>query len=275
MSWAKLLTLGLLVSAPFATASPVTASSSLQGDVSDQGFANPVVYFTFMGKSTNVNGTVWRAFWVFDLPSGLAPVTEATFVVQPSGYFGDGAQHTVVFTDFLLSPSLLSASYTAGDATGQSIFADLGAGAVYGQLNVVPSDARVDCSTPSCTVQPGHTLSLKLNSAGLSAINAKLGASFVIGGYVSTTSPNLVGDSDGVQLGTYFNHSIAELQLQSVPEPGTASLFVLAGLAAFARQRFRRRSPGSQAALGAAPGHDQRDVVVLRGSGGKARQRLQ
>ncbi len=240
MSWAKLLTLGLLVSASLVTASPVTVSSSLQSNVSDQGFANPIVYFTFMGRTMNVNGTVWRVFWIFNLPSGIGPVSEATFVVQPSGYYGDAAQHTVVFTDYLLSPSVLSASYTSGDATGQSIFADLGTGAAYGQLNVVPSDARVDCSTPSCAVQPGHTLSLKLNSAGLADINAKLGGTFVIGGYVSTTSPNLIADSDGVQLGTYFNHSIAELQLQSVPEPGTASLFVLAGLAAIAGRRFRR-----------------------------------
>ena len=151
-------------------ASGLTAGTIVQpsayDDVSNQGFLSGSTFgISFVGSDTSNPslGTSWHTYWVFNLPTGIGPVTSATFDLKPRAFFGDGSSETVNFTEFVLSPSLLSTAYAAGSATGESVYNALGSGAAYGQLSVQPSDVLINCQLPTCPAQAGNMLSAQLN----------------------------------------------------------------------------------------------------------------
>lgn len=229
-------------------ASALTAGTIVQpsayDDVSNQGFLSGSTFgISFVGSDTSNPslGNSWHIYWVFALPTGTDPITSATFDLKPRAFFGDGTSETVNFTEFTLSPSLLSTAYAAGSATGESVYNALGSGASYGQLSVQPSDALINCQLPTCPAQPGNTLFFQFNSTGLADINANLGGLFVVGAYLSPSSSTPTDNAVGVQF-NFLNVAgpISQLDLASAPEPSPASFFAIAGFAALVYRRLRR-----------------------------------
>lgn len=228
------LALAVLLAAPLLSADAIVQPSAFD-DVSNLGFSagnNPGISFVGNDTSNPSNGTSFVSYWLFNLPTGTGPITSATFDLKPRAFFGDGSSESVVFTEYLLSPTLLSTAYAPGNATGLSVYNALSSGATYGQLNVQPSDALLDCQIPTCPSQTGDTLAFQLNATGLADINADLGGVFVIGASLSPSSSTPVDNAVGVQ----FNFlsvagPVSQLDLSTVPEPGSASLFAIAGFA--------------------------------------------
>jgi hypothetical protein len=182
----SLLALAVSVAAPVLAGTIIQASA--YDDVSNLGYsAGDTLGISFVGTDTSnpTFGTSWTSYWIFNLPAGTGPFTSATFQLQPRAFFGDGSSEIANFTEFVLSPTLLTTAYAPDDPTGLSLYDALSSGASYGQLAVQPSDVLLDCQLPTCPSQPGSSLSVQLNSLGLTNINANLGGVFVIGAYLS------------------------------------------------------------------------------------------
>jgi hypothetical protein len=237
------LALAISIAAPFLTGSVVQPSG--YDDVSNLGFSagnNPGISFVGTDTSGPSNGTSWVSYWEFNLPTGTGPIASATFVLEPHAFFGNGSSETVNFTAFALSPALLGTAYAPNNVTGIAVYDALNSGTGYGQLTVQPSDALLDCQLPTCASQPGNTLFLQLNSSALADINADLGGAFVIGAYLSPSSSTPSSNAVGVQFGFLgVSGPVAQLDLTAAPEPGTASLFAIAGFAALIFGRLKAR----------------------------------
>ena len=238
------LVLAISVAAPFLAGGVVQPGA--YDDVSNLGFSagnNPGISFVGTDTSNPSNGTSWVSYWEFSLPAGIGPITSATFDLKPRAFFGDGSSETVNFSAFALSPGLLGVAYAPNNATGISVYDALSSGTSYGLLTVQPSDALLDCQLPTCPAQPGNTLLLQLDSSALASINADLGGVFVIGAYLSSSSSTPTFDAVGVQFG-FLGQSgpVAQLDLATAPEPGTAGLFAFAGFAALIFGCFKTRT---------------------------------
>jgi hypothetical protein len=237
------LALAISIAAGVLTAGTIYQPSAYD-DVSNVGFsAGNSAGISFVGTDTSVpsNGVSWVSYWVFDLPTGTGPITSATFDLTPHEFFGDNSTETVNFTAFALSPSILTTAYAPNNLTGISIYDSVLSGTPFGQLSVQPSDALLDCQVVPCASQPGNLLSFQFNSTGLADINADLGGVFVIGAYLSPSSSIPTYDAVGVQFNFLnFAGPVSQLDLTSVPEPNSASLFAIAGFAALVFRRIRR-----------------------------------
>lgn len=239
------LALALSIATPFLAGDTIVQPSAYD-DVSNLGYSagnNPGI--AYAGTDTNEPsiGTSWVSYWVFNLPAGIGPIASATFDLKPKVFLGSGTSETANFTAFALSPALLSTAYAANNATGISVYNAINSGTSYGLLTVQPSDALLDCQTPSCTAQPGNLLFSQLDASALSDINADLGGVLVIGVYVSPSSATPIDDAVGIQFAFLGAPGpIAQLDLTTAPEPGTAGLFALAGLAALIFGRCMART---------------------------------
>ncbi len=238
------LALAISIAVPFLTGNVVQPSS--YDDVSNLGFSagnNPGISFVGTDTGNPTNGTSWVSYWTFNLPAGIGPIASATFDLKPRAFFGDNSSETVNFTAFALSPALLSTAYAPNNTTGISIYNALNSGASYGLLTVQFSDALLDCQIPTCPSQPGNTLSSQLDPTALADINADLGGVLVIGAYLSPSSSTPTDDAVGVQFGFLgFSGPVAQLDLTTAPEPGTAMLFAIAGFAALIFGRLKART---------------------------------
>jgi hypothetical protein len=83
---------------------------------------------------------------------------------------------------------------------------------------------------------------LQLDSSALASINADLGGLFVIGAYLSPSSSAPTDNAVGVQFGFLgLSGPVAQLDLVTAPEPGTAGLLAIAGFAALIFGRLKTR----------------------------------
>jgi hypothetical protein len=228
------LALAVSIAAPFLAGDIVQPSA--YDDVSNLGYSagnNPGISFVGTDTSNPTDGTSWVSYWVFNLPAGVGPIASATFDLTPRAFFGSGSSDTANFTAFALSPALLSTAYAPNNATGISVYNAINSGTSYGLLTVQPSDALLDCQIPSCPSQPGNMLFSQLDPSALAAINADLGGVLVIGVYLSPSSSTPTDNGVGVQFAFLgVSGPVAQLDLTTAPEPGTAWLFAIAGFAA-------------------------------------------
>lgn len=245
------LALAVSLTAPFLAGDTIVQPSAYD-DVSNLGYTaadNPGIVYAGTDTNEPSIGTSWVSYWVFNLPAGIGPIASATFDIKPKIFFGDGSSLTANFTAFALSPALLSTAYAANNATGISVFNAINSGTSYGLLTVQPSDALLNCQTPSCTAQPGNLLFSQLDPSALADINADLGGVLIIGVYLSPSSATPIDDAVGVQF-AFLGASgpVAQLDLTSAPEPGSTWLFAIAGLAAliFGRLKARTRSQSNR-----------------------------
>jgi hypothetical protein len=261
------LALAISVAAPFLIGDVVQPSA--YDDVSNLGYSagnNPGISFAGTDTGNPTDGTSWVSYWTFNLPAGIGPISSATFDLKPRAYFGDGSSETVNFTAFALSPALLGTAYAPNNTTGISVYNALNSGTSYGLLTVQPSDALLDCQIPACPSQPGNTLFSLLDPSALADINADLGGVLVIGVYLSPSSSTPTDNAVGVQFGFLgFSGPVAQLDLTTTPEPGTAWLFAIAGFAAFGHFKARTvlaRKPMSARPAATSPAYPGSGVLV-------------
>ncbi len=127
-------------------------------------------------------GLIYNNFFAVDLSNlsnyGITtPITSA--VLHINRYYSEPVTGTFSYTlsNVTNSYTTLNQSYNSSDATGIAIHNDLGDGTTYASVVL------------DKTVSSGTYEDISLNSAGISAMNASVGSTFVVGG---TGSPTLV-----------------------------------------------------------------------------------
>jgi hypothetical protein len=188
------------------------------------------------------DGGEYRSFFIFPVPALDGPVISAQ-VTLASGDDNLSPQPTETLGLFSYTladdPTL---GYGDGNATGQSIFANLGSGASYGQTSVTLANLPAD-------------VLVILNATAWNDIGAAAGGDLIMGGAL-TTIAGLPGGGAADQSEYLFNNTADWPELfpapvlsivtrdqpvePIIPEPATLALLGGA-LAAVASRRRRRR----------------------------------
>lgn len=149
----------------------------------------------------------YRNFFVFDLGEVGEPIINADLRLYnpPSGYIGDITETYQLYDVSTPVPDLV-----AGGSGLIDIYNDIGTGTSYGSRVVSSADN-------------GTMVTITLNPDGIIALNSQLGADFAIGGAIMTIS----GLDNQYVFGNTHENGIAELVLETIPEPATLLLFAL------------------------------------------------
>jgi len=114
-------------------------------------------------------GSKYRNWMTFNLSTFTTPVTSAKLQINAYEYSSADPSETYELRDVTTPVSTL----TAGGSGLTSIYNDLGDGTIYGSRSFTSADSN-------------QTVTIDLNSALVSAINAKSGQSFALGGQITT-----------------------------------------------------------------------------------------
>ncbi|MDP6045948.1 MAG: PEP-CTERM sorting domain-containing protein [Phycisphaerae bacterium] len=148
------------------------------------------------------------------------PLVSATLRLQRYGQVGS---IDIEFYDVGSAVSTLVSGHNAGDAGGQSIFQDLGAGTSYGQSSVSWTGASTD------------VLEFSLNSSALADITSGAGGLIAIG--VTRTGGDPQSHNENYLFGLSNTSGVQELVLVTTPEPAILSLLALGVLAVLRKRR--------------------------------------
>ncbi len=150
-------------------------------------FGNYAVGWDPVDFDTGIN---LRNFFVFDLSDVTDTITTATldlYMPTPEGYLSHESTEPYVLTGTTTAATdLIRIVRSAGNPTGQVIYASFGTGTVFASITVSPADQ-------------GTTLHLALNAAGVSYLNDNRGKMIVLSGQDpdSPTSGSTIVDCRG------------------------------------------------------------------------------
>ena len=153
--------------------------------------------------------SVYRNWMAFNLPTFTTPVTSAKLQIKAYQYSSADPSETYELRDVTTPVSTL----IAGGSGLTSIYNDLGDGTIYGSRNFTSADSN-------------QTVTFDLNSALVSALNAKSGQAFALGGQITT----LDSTNNGEYIYAFSFGSSGDVQLlvtygTSDTTPPTASSF--------------------------------------------------
>jgi Ca2+-binding RTX toxin-like protein len=117
----------------------------------------------------NVSPKLFRNWFTFNLPTLTAPIISAQLKVNTFGYSSPQTSETYELRDVTTAVPTL----TAGGSGKTAIYADLGDGAIYG--------SRVYTNADNNLIR-----TIDLNGAAISALTAKSGQAFALGGLLTT-----------------------------------------------------------------------------------------
>ena len=160
-------------------------------------------------------------------------ISSATLRLEHEAYFGHHATETFDVFDVSTSAALIANDYSAGNATGQSIYADLGTGNTYA-TNIVGSPSTV-----------GTIFEIPLNGQALADISGAFGDTFAVGLRLREPFTSLTG-IEGIRFNKNIEFRTHELVLgfgAAVPEPSTIAMTLigLGGLLAVGRAHRKNR----------------------------------
>ena len=188
-----------------ASAVAVTITATGEGWCESGGFCNntntSVIANTFSGKS----GNLYRDWFAFDLTGASGSITSATLSI-----WNDGSNFN----------NVSGALYNLYQAAGIS-YSGLVSGSSLGDILTSVADTGVS-----------HYVDITLNAAGLAALTAGEGSTFVFGGF--NNGDQIFGYTGGVPIATLTYTT-------TVPEPGSMGLLGFGLLAlAFAKRRKQK-----------------------------------
>ncbi|WP_272481077.1 Calx-beta domain-containing protein, partial [Microcystis aeruginosa] len=147
-------------------------------------------------------GSSWRNWFTFNLPTLTAPIISAQLKVNTYEFSSEDAIETYELRDVTTAVPTL----TAGGSGLTAIYADLGDGAIYGSRDYKNED---DDDYQFRTID--------LNAAAISALTAKSGQSFALGGLLTTL--DTIDNSEYVF--GFSNGNVGDVQL--ILNTGTAT----------------------------------------------------
>jgi subtilisin family serine protease/Ca2+-binding RTX toxin-like protein len=145
---------------------PTTILASDTGWYDNTGSHNPGNTNYIVG---NWSPNVARNWMTFNLPTLVQPIVSAQLQIKTYSYLSADASETYELRDVITPVTTL----VAGGTGLTSIYNDLGDGVIYGSRNFTSADSN-------------QTVSINLNSSLVSALNAKSGQAFALGGWLTT-----------------------------------------------------------------------------------------
>ncbi|UZO76240.1 S8 family serine peptidase [Microcystis aeruginosa str. Chao 1910] len=115
------------------------------------------------------SNALYRNWYAFNLPTLTAPIVSAQLRVNTWQYTSNDATETYQLQEVTTAVPTL----TAGGSGKTAIYADLGDGAIYGSRNYTNGDDN-------------KFSTIELNAAAISALTAKSGQAFALGGLLTT-----------------------------------------------------------------------------------------
>lgn len=150
----------------------ITVNSADSGWYTDAGNHTPTNTNYIAGLCSDCGGALFRNFFVFDIPAGIA-INSASLSVNTFGYDSNNASETYTLFDVVGDlDSLLAGS------GGTAAYDDLGAGTSYG--------ARVYTAGDANSVQ-----TIALNASALAALQGSIGERFALGGSLESAPVNV------------------------------------------------------------------------------------
>ncbi len=156
---------------------------------------------TATGNAAELGGSKFRTIFAFDLSSVSGTITAGTLRLGMELAWTTGGNETLAVWD-ITSPQASVLGGTGGVAT----YADAGGGISYGSVSFAPA-------VPS-------TITLTLNAAGLAALNAARGGTFILGADLASAG----GTTDVVRFGGYQGHTANQLVLTTATVPAAPSI---------------------------------------------------
>ena len=145
---------------------PITLNAVDSGWYDSTGFHNPSNTNYVVGDDSN---TLYRNWFTFNLPTLTAPIITAQLKVNTFDYSSPQPSETYELRDVTTAVPTL----TAGGSDKTAIYADLGDGAIYGSQTYTNAD-------------DDKFRTIDLNAAAISALTAKSGQAFALGGLLAT-----------------------------------------------------------------------------------------
>ncbi|CCI12466.1 Similar to tr/Q12JK6/Q12JK6_SHEDO Peptidase S8 and S53 [Microcystis aeruginosa PCC 9806] len=146
----------------------ITLNAADTGWYDNTGFHIPSNTNYIVGDNENPN-ILYRNWFTFNLPTLTAPIISAQLKVNTFGYSSLDASETYQLQEVTTPVATL----TAGGSGLTAIYADLGDGAIYG--------SRVYTNADNNLIR-----TIDLNAAAISALTAKSGQAFALGGLLTT-----------------------------------------------------------------------------------------
>ncbi|MFM6348071.1 MAG: Calx-beta domain-containing protein, partial [Dolichospermum sp.] len=146
-------------------------------------------------------GGLYRNWFTFNLPTLTAPIISAQLKVKNWEYTSNDATETYQLQEVTTPVPTL----TAGGSGLTAIYADLGDGAIYGSQNYQNTDDY-------------GTSTIILNAAAISALTAKSGQAFALGGLLTT-----LDTIDNIEYVFGFSNSVVPADVQLILNTGTAT----------------------------------------------------
>jgi hypothetical protein len=156
------------------------------------------------------SGRNYRAFMVFDLSTVTDPISGVTLELELESYWGNNASETFDVFDVSSDPGTFQNAHASGSASGTSIYADLGTGALYATVTALSGDV-------------GTVLSFLLSAQAATDMEAaRTGSGLFAMGFVVTTATG----NQGLRWGTDADFDAGTVLTSQVviatPEPATA-----------------------------------------------------
>ncbi|MFM6203718.1 MAG: Calx-beta domain-containing protein, partial [Dolichospermum sp.] len=150
------------------TGGTITLNAADTGWYDSTGFHGPTNTNYFAGDD-NVSPKLFRNWFTFNLPTLTAPIISAQLRVNTYDYDSPQTSETYQLQEVTTAVPTL----TAGGSGKTAIYADLGDGATYGSRTYTNADDN-------------QFRTIDLNAAAISALTAKSGQAFALGGLLTT-----------------------------------------------------------------------------------------
>ncbi|ARI80598.1 S8 family serine peptidase [Microcystis aeruginosa] len=147
----------------------ITLNAADTGWYDSTGFHGPTNTNYAAGDSNIADGKLYRNWFTFNLPTLTAPIISAQLRVNTYDYDSPQTTETYQLRDVTTAVPTL----TAGGSGKTAIYADLGDGAIYGSRTYTNADDN-------------QFRTIDLNAAAISALTAKSGQAFALGGLLTT-----------------------------------------------------------------------------------------